>query len=370
MTHPDDQLDQALSFRRAASPMPPELRPYQGAMEALEGLRDVPERDSSAAKAARLHFLAQAASSKAAVSAIPPNRLHGWKQLLLKEGAMTTIISLILALAVAFGGAGTAAWAAQDSLPNEALYPVKWVTEDLRLGLAGEPQDKAALLGELVQTRTQEIVQLSVQGTDVPAKVATRLEQHLQTALQVCAQLDDATMTQTMERLRQRLETQLQTMDQERVQQRLGTDQALGQAYQTMIQARNTIQGALKDPAAFRLRQGAPESSGGSQQGNEDPGAGAGQGQGEPNQQGPGEGQGSQQGQGSGSGYGPGDGTCEGCTPQGPGAGYGPRDGTCDSCTPQPGTGYGPGDGTCGDCTPTGTPQGPQSGPGGPKNTP
>ena len=284
---------------------------------------------------------------------------------------MTTIVSLLLALAVTFGGAGTAAWAAQDSLPNEALYPVKWVTEDLRLELAGGPQAKVALFSELVQTRTQEMVRLSVEGSDVPAKVATRLEQHLQTALGLCAVLDDVTMTQTMEQLHQRLETQLQTMDLVRVQQRLRSDKVLGEAYQAMIQARNTIEGALDDPAAFRLRQGAPESSGGSQQGNDDPGAGAGQGQGEPNQQGAGEGQGSQQGPGSGAVAGPGDGTCDGCTPLGPGAGSGPGDGTCDDCTPQgPGAGYGPGDGTCGDCTPTGTPQGPQNGPGGPKTAP
>jgi hypothetical protein len=354
MTRSDNTPDRALGGSGAKSPLPPELQPYQSVLETLESLRGVPERDPHVAAAARRAFLAEAARSKPAVSATTRNRLHGWKPFLFKERSMTTIVSLILALAVAFGGAGTAAWAAQDSLPDEALYPVKWVTEDIRLGLAGEPQDEAALLGELIQTRTQEMAQLATQGTDVPAKVATRLKQHLQTALHLCSDLNDTTMIQTLGQLRQHLEAQLQTMDQERVQQRLSTDQALGHAYQAMIQARNTIQGALEDPAAFRLRQGAPESSGEAQHRSDDAGSGR-QGEAEPCQPAPCPNDaGTDQESGSGSGYGPGDGTCDACTPQGPGAGYGPGDGTCDDCIPQG----------------TGTPQGSQNGPGGPKNSP
>ena len=48
-------------------------------------------------------------------------------------------IKLVLVLAVMFGGAGVTAAAAQSSLPNEALYPVKLLVEEVQLSLAPSP---------------------------------------------------------------------------------------------------------------------------------------------------------------------------------------------------------------------------------------
>jgi hypothetical protein len=48
-------------------------------------------------------------------------------------------IKFVLVLAVMLGGAGVTAAAAQSSLPNEALYPIKLLIEEAQLSLAASP---------------------------------------------------------------------------------------------------------------------------------------------------------------------------------------------------------------------------------------
>lgn len=90
---------------------------------------------------------------------------------------MNMYATFALALMVATGGT---AYAAQQSLPGDALYPVKLhVNENVRSAFAVGANAEAELQADLLETRVEEAVALEARGElsgDVAANVATRLE--------------------------------------------------------------------------------------------------------------------------------------------------------------------------------------------------
>jgi hypothetical protein len=169
---------------------------------------------------------------------------------------MPALISGLLVVVMLFGGAGAAAYAAGESLPDEALYPLKTALEDARLALTSGPAAEVDLLLELSNERAEEIRALVAAGRDVPPGVARRLQEHLRLMLDVAAQMDDPAMEQTLIQTRLRLQAQLQIMLQSCMGEACQGDQGLHLAEQTLTQTRATIEGALEDPTSFRLRLG------------------------------------------------------------------------------------------------------------------
>ncbi len=243
---------------------------------------------------------------------------------------MSAIAGLLVALALLFGGGGATALAAQDALPNEWLYPVKLATEELQLGLTTDASQQVALLEDWADRRVLEMEQVALSGDPIPLEIAVRLQTHLSEALRLAAQLQDPELVPTLQRLQTRLEIQLRTMEQLRIADPTGA--ALQTAEHAMTQTRAEVQGAIEDPATFRVRHGAGRPADAPMQPSVVPGQpdgvpagqGAGQGSGQGASQGSGQGAGQIDGPG---GYGTGDGTCSLCTPQ--------ADGTlCPTCTP------------------------------------
>ncbi|PIR67165.1 MAG: hypothetical protein COU51_00175 [Parcubacteria group bacterium CG10_big_fil_rev_8_21_14_0_10_36_14] len=75
----------------------------------------------------------------------------------------TKMISLALLLAVIFGG-GATAYAAEDSLPDEILYPVKNITEGMRGWMKFSSESKAGWQADLVERRLDELEKLYEDG--------------------------------------------------------------------------------------------------------------------------------------------------------------------------------------------------------------
>lgn len=65
-------------------------------------------------------------------------------------------IALIIAIVVLGGGIG-GAYASQSALPGDALYPVKLLTEDVRVALKFNPESKANLEMSFAAKRLEEI---------------------------------------------------------------------------------------------------------------------------------------------------------------------------------------------------------------------
>jgi uncharacterized membrane protein YgcG len=215
----------------------------------LEPLRFTPDRSEAAARLGLQSFLGEAAHLRQTVSAPPRRRLTGWmfKSNQERSPMFALAIKLVLVLAVAFGGAGVTAAAAQNSLPNEALYPVKLLIEEAQSGLASTPDAQIDAQLEQAQQRVREMVQLTDRGAAIPAEVPVRLQTRLQAALQIAAQLDDQSMQAALDRI------QLRTQDQLREMERL----QLHEPVQALTQAREMAQLGQSDPQLFRARVGA-----------------------------------------------------------------------------------------------------------------
>lgn len=220
-------------------------------------LKPVQERDPSVAVAGKQAFIEQARVIAVPVSPASETRHKGWNIFARKERSpMTVLARLGLVLALALGGTGATAFAAQASMPSDLLYPVKTLSEDFRLALTTDPQAAFDLLLELAQKRAGEIAEMANAGEPVSSRVNLRLQEHLQQALQQAAQLDDENMLKAMEQLQIMAKVQTQTMTQVQTRTSDQASEAVRNAQQTMTQMENVAQGAMEDPTTFRQRHG------------------------------------------------------------------------------------------------------------------
>jgi hypothetical protein len=94
----------------------------------------------------------------------------------------TMIIGLIIALVMG----GSVSYAAENTLPGDALYPVKvYVNENARAAVAFTDKSKAELAVELANRRLEEAGKLAVRGTldaQTEASVDTNAESHVKDA--------------------------------------------------------------------------------------------------------------------------------------------------------------------------------------------
>jgi uncharacterized membrane protein YgcG len=218
----------------------------------LEELRDVPARNPLRATSGRTRFLNEAAEYKQAVSPGKEMRQSRWIFQIRKEKlAMNVLVSLLLAASLILGGGATVA-AAQDDLPNQSLYQLKLWTENTTMAMTGDPQDQANLLMTMAQRRVEEMAALADQGITPPDQVRERLQQHLDQALQIAADMDEATRESTLLQLRDCLQTQDRTMEQLQVYAGAETEPLLTQTRQ-MLQIRlQLVDEGLADPQGFQ----------------------------------------------------------------------------------------------------------------------
>lgn len=259
--------------------------------EKLDALRDVPARDPRLAAGGRAQFLSQAVSVRdQAVSVKPVSRLKKWftqSRMMKERKTMTTFASILAILALVFGGGAGTAYAAQDALPNDALYPVKLYTEEFRMNMAGEPEEAFQLMLQFAQRRGDEIELLLEEGSEPTAENMFQFMQQTQMAVQLAGELDEAA------------QLQVQNMIQNQMQRMLNLQEtAPEECAQLMIQTRAALQmqfmlaGGEVEPVQNQnqtqtQQQGPDETSPGQGGPNEAPGQG--ENQGDPQVQGPAE---------------------------------------------------------------------------------
>jgi hypothetical protein len=214
--------------------------------ERLDELKEVSEPDPRVVARARARFLTQA------ISADEFQRQRGWKSIFRKEQFAMNIIVSILVIAGLLAGGGMTVRAAQDDLPNEPLYGVKTLSENVSLQFQNNPEAKVERLMELAQTRVQEMKQLIESGQTPPDQVRLRLEQHLQQTLQLCSNMDDAALDQTLLQLRDQL--QQHERDMQRLQDHATPDtQPILERTRTMLQTRlQLVNDGLQNHEMFR----------------------------------------------------------------------------------------------------------------------
>jgi hypothetical protein len=214
--------------------------------ERLEELKPVPPRNPQAAARARARFVADVRAAREA------RQRWGWGFIFRKQQfAMNMIVALAVIVGLFVGG-GTTVRAAQDDLPNEPLYGIKTLSEDISLQFQRDPEAKVERLMELSQTRVQEMTQLVESGQTPPEQVLLRLEQHMQEALQICSDMDDATLDRALSQVRDRLQKQEQDM--QRLQSRAAQSaHPILEHTRSMLQTQlHVVNDGLVDHQAFR----------------------------------------------------------------------------------------------------------------------
>lgn len=265
-------------------------------------------------------------------------------------GALGTIL-LIVSLIV--GGSGVTVAAAQGSMPDQPLYSVKTLSEDVRTGLTINTQTRLELALEYAQRRAEEMQAMLKAGQTPSEAVQSRMQAEIDLAVRLAAGQPDKEAVRAFDQIRQQLRTQDQAFS--HLGQQAGP-QAEAYLTRTRTMLRDRLQlcdEGVQDPQMVRQqlrdrnRDHLFQKTGTAPaQSPSDTGSGNPWTTGTPT---------------PGSGYGPGPGDGNGGnnpwttgTPT-PGSGYGPGGGDggnnpWTTGTPTPGSGYGPGPGTCDSC--------------------
>lgn len=315
-------------------------------LKQLSAIQPVAERSPVAAQKGRQAFEQLARELQAGVSVAPQPRLNMWtwiKQSLLsserKERVpmLNVISTLVLVFSLVLGGTGITAAAAQGSLPDEPLYSIKLLAEDIRLWLTADPQQKIQLLLTYTDRRTLEIEGMTQAGKATPEAVQLRYQNQVDQAIRLAAGLPVEEVGLALEKIRANLQTQEQAMLQLQTNNPGLADPIMEQTRQMLRERLQWVEDGLEDPVMLKTQiqqrdrdqfnkpTTAPRST------QDSPGNGDGNPwvDGTPTP-------------GSGAGPGPGEGAgCANCTPVDNGNPW-------TTGTPTPQSGYGPGPGTPG----------------------
>ena len=183
-------------------------------------LHPIPPRDPEATKRGKERFLIQARSMTKPVSKAKDLRHIVWinsikNHIFKKEFSpmYVAIASIILILSLMFGGTGATVLAAQASLPNQYLYQVKTLSEDLALRYSQRDGQRLQMELEYANRRVNEMVALAEMGVEPPGTVLLRLETHLDQVLNLAARTESVEMIRVLSQIRERLKQQIRSLD-------------------------------------------------------------------------------------------------------------------------------------------------------------
>jgi hypothetical protein len=113
-------------------------------------------------------------------------------------------LAAVLAVAVAIAGVGGGVVLAADALPGDFLYPVKLVSEDVRLALTRDPSARAELEMAFVDLRVQEMVRLAQQGQEIRQAEVDRMTRQMEQVMVEIAKAQPEEAPALLERLIER----------------------------------------------------------------------------------------------------------------------------------------------------------------------
>ena len=213
----------------------------------LKHINDVPERGLQASHAGRENFLAQVRTMKLrpvqAKKPIQTGRRRSWA---------LRMASVIAVLALALGSIGGTVYAAQASGPNDLLYGVKTLTEDIQVGLETDPEDRLDLFTQFASRRLTEIQAQVDAGEEVSEKALALLEKHTQKMLEEAAKMGEQGIGDALRQIEQNLQKQNQMMAELGKQHPQGSPPGLLKAQEKIRERLELVENGMKEPQGFR----------------------------------------------------------------------------------------------------------------------
>ena len=233
--------------------------------EMLRAMQHTAPRDPQKVARAREAFLTEARTLAPRVSNLQPGRLNRWQDRFGAFGLLTRrekkpvfnlVMTVLLVLGAVFGGGATAVAASQNAQPDNALYFVKTLSEDVRMDVEADAQTRLNLALQYTARRLAETrTMLAAQGA-APESLMLRFENQLQQALMLAAGMPNGEALQALERVREQARTQDQIMAQ--LQLQTATALQTRTRIRTMLQTQEQLaQAGIGDPTWLRqqLRQ-------------------------------------------------------------------------------------------------------------------
>ncbi|MDP3061879.1 MAG: DUF4382 domain-containing protein [Chloroflexota bacterium] len=194
-----------------AAEMEPHLRLAARMSSALSG---TPAANAKERTRQRLHAELRSLDARDRARAVrqgrwPPVRAGGWRLPALTGAWRVAAASAAVLVAFIFAGTGIVA-ASGNSIPGNALYPVKRAAEDARLAVAFSAEAKAHLQLTYAERRSEELASLvdSGEAERIPTAQAA-LDRKLATVSNALTALPEGTAAQLRERLQDSSTTQL-----------------------------------------------------------------------------------------------------------------------------------------------------------------
>ena len=213
----------------------------------LQNLQEVPERGLQASHAGRENFLTQVRTLKPrlvqANKPVQKGRRRSW--------ALRTA-SVIAVLALALGSIGGTVYAAQASGPNDLLYSVKTLSEDIQVGLESDPQDRLDLYTQFASRRLTEIQAQLDAGEDVSEKALALLEKHTQKMLEEAAKMGEQGLGNALSQIEQNLQKQNQMMEEMGKQHPQSNPPGLLTAQEKIRERLELVEDGMKEPQGFK----------------------------------------------------------------------------------------------------------------------
>lgn len=183
-------------------------------VEMLGRLVIVPFRDQESAARGRRKFLE---SAKSMSLTFPRNESHRRGVYSLNEvfplrTARARLVALFLFLVLIFGGTGATVYAAQETLPEAPLYPVKILGEDAYLAVTIDPTARLDLVLEFADRRVDEITKLNLQEKVPPDSVTLRLNEELDEALTIVSGMSDISFSPSLARVEAAIQRQSESL--------------------------------------------------------------------------------------------------------------------------------------------------------------
>ena len=162
------------------------------------------------------------------------------------------IATIVIALSLIFGGGGVTVAAAQSSQPDQLLYGVKLLSEDVRLNMANNPETQFQLAMEFASRRVAEI-QTILQSGNVPDEaVQTRYQNQVEEAIRFASGLPTSQAILALQQIQTRLQSQDQALLQVQANGSPKAEAAILRNRQMIMEHLQWVQTGLSDPTQFK----------------------------------------------------------------------------------------------------------------------
>jgi hypothetical protein len=236
----------------------------------LESLREVPERRLQRSLSGREDFLAFAKTRKPYQPPIEKRRRVNAKSS--RRSWIPRLAGVLAAVLLALFSIGGTVYASQASLPDDLLYPVKILTEDIQVSLETDPEDKLDLHVSFASRRLQEIQAQVEAGEEVSEKALRLLDKHTQKMLQEAAQMGEQGLNNALRQIEENLQNQMMEMLQKKHPH--GGAPGLVKAQEKIRSRLELVENGIEEPKGFKenIHKDGPDNPGqGNKNGNDNP---------------------------------------------------------------------------------------------------